>query len=232
MQHAEVLLTEDGAGDAADVGVHVLDDRFGKRRVEHDVGDGHPPARLEDPRDLPEDDRLVGDEVDDAIARHRVHCGVGDRERLEVAFAELDVREPGPRRVRPRLDEHRRRHVHADDPAGGSDGARREEGVDPRSRTEVDHRLAGLEREVRDRRSASEPQIRFVGEDGEIRRVITHPDGELLAPGPATAGAELLPLGDGAVTLLDDVDDGAWFDVAHFVLLEAAVATRGMPLIK
>ena len=69
----------------------------------------------------------------------RMHDG------LEPPFAELDVGEAVAERGAARAFEHRRRHVHADDAAGGPHARRGQEGVEARAGTQVQHRFSGLQ---------------------------------------------------------------------------------------
>jgi len=70
--------------------------RVGRRRFHDDVGELHPPSRPEHPVHLPDGGRLVGDEVDHAVADDHVDRVVGKRDVLDRALEELDVLDPGP----------------------------------------------------------------------------------------------------------------------------------------
>ena len=54
-----VGLFADGAGDAGAVQIHVAPGRLGEV-VDNNVGNQHPPARLEDARDFREDSAFLG----------------------------------------------------------------------------------------------------------------------------------------------------------------------------
>ena len=61
--------------------------------MDHDVGDLQAPARAQHPVDLVEHRVLVGHEVDDAVGDHDIDRRVGERQRLDQRFVQLDVRE-------------------------------------------------------------------------------------------------------------------------------------------
>ncbi len=80
----EVLLLE-RAREAADPELDAPADLGGHLATHDDVGDGEPPARLEDPERLAQDRVLVGGEVDDAVRDDHVDARVGERDRLDLA---------------------------------------------------------------------------------------------------------------------------------------------------
>jgi len=69
--------------------------------------------RLEHAAELPNDGVLVGAQVDHAVGEHDVGAGVGHRQRLGQALAELRVGRPNPGCVGPRLRKHGGGHIHS-----------------------------------------------------------------------------------------------------------------------
>ena len=133
--------------------------------------DSRPPG-LQHAERLAEDLGLVGDEVDDAVADDRVHGRVGDRQVLDLAEPELDVVEPALAAFRARALDHLGRHVDADDAAAWARRARGEEAVDAAAAAEVEHGLARLQREQRERVAAAEAEVGALGDRGEVVGVV------------------------------------------------------------
>eukprot|EP00962_Isochrysis_galbana_P003452 scaffold971_cov107-Isochrysis_galbana.AAC.6 len=88
---------------------------------------------------------LVGRQIDDTIGDDHVAPPVGQRQRLERPFQELDVGRPGLAGGLARLGYHLLRHVHAAHPAGRPDSRCGEQAVQPRPRPKIDDRLAWLQ---------------------------------------------------------------------------------------
>jgi hypothetical protein len=95
--------------------------------------------------------RLVGRKVDDAVGNHAVYAGVVDWRVLDVALAELGLREAVLCGEVTGLGQLGGGHVNADDAPVGPGGERGEEAVGARATAEVEHRLSG-----RDRRKVEE----------------------------------------------------------------------------
>jgi hypothetical protein len=113
--------------------------------VTDDVADPHPAARTQHTGDLAEHNLLVGRQNDHAIGDHDVDRFVVEREVLDGALEELDVRRARGMGVAAGQLDRLDVGVHAVDVAGGSDPARRQQGVEAASGAEVEHCLAGLE---------------------------------------------------------------------------------------
>ena len=99
-----------------------------------------PSAGPEHPRGLGQHLGLVAGEVDHAVGDHHVDACVGERELLEVALDELDVRDAGLGGVGARELEHLVGHVEPDRPCPsvrrvGRRSARRSPAPEPRSST-------------------------------------------------------------------------------------------------
>ena len=113
--------------------------------LRHDVRDGEPAARLQDPERLAEDAVLVGREVDDAVRDDDVDGVVGERDLLHRPLQELDVRRARLRLVLAGEGEHLVGHVEAVGLARRADPLRREEDVDAAAGAEVEDDLPLLE---------------------------------------------------------------------------------------
>ena len=138
-----------------------------QRILGDDVADADPAARPEDAGDLGEDGRLVGGEVDDAVADDDVDRLGGQRDGLDVALQELDVRRAGLGGVVLGEREHLVGHVEAERAAGRADPLGRQQDVDPAARPEVEHALAGMEVGDRGRVAAAERR-----EDRGVRQLV------------------------------------------------------------
>ena len=121
-----------------------------------DVGDPDAAAGAEDAGDLGEHPVLLGREVDDAVRDHDVDARGRERDVLDDALEEVDVRGPGFPRVLLREREHLVGHVEAVDRARRARHARREEDVDAASRAEVEDGLALVELDHGERVAAAE----------------------------------------------------------------------------
>lgn len=84
-------------------------------------------------------------EVDHAVGDHDVDAGVGERDVLEVALQELDVRDTGVDRVAPGQVQHLGRHVEADRQPAGPDPAGTDQDIGPGTGPEVQDDLAGVQ---------------------------------------------------------------------------------------
>src|SRR6185369_12120589 len=84
-----------------------------------DVGDGEAAAGFEDTVDFAEDGRLVGDEVDHAVADDAVHAARGQGQLVDRGEMELDVGEALLGGVVAGTLDHLGGHVDADGLAGG-----------------------------------------------------------------------------------------------------------------
>ena len=151
LQQGPILVPRERAGDAARPAqrrAHLL---FAHRQiaqvaVDDDVGDRHPAPWAQHPERLAQHARLVGRQVHDAVGEDHIHRGVGQRQLLDVALAELHVRHAEPGRVAARQLQHLVRHVHAVDEARGSHALGGQEHVDPAAGAQVHDHLAGPQR--------------------------------------------------------------------------------------
>ena len=152
-----VLAERQGAGDAAHVGPPLGPLVRTQVVVGDDVADPDSAACPEDPGHLPEDRRLVGSQVDHAVADDNVDRLSRQRDRLDLALEELDVGRAGFGRVAPSQGQHLVGHVQAErstgrpDPAGGQEHVDPAAGAkvqDPVARAQVGHRrgIAATER--------------------------------------------------------------------------------------
>ena len=113
-------------GDAADVGA-ALGALLGAQRVlGDDVADPDPAAGPQHSRDLAEHGRLVGRQVDDAVADDDVDRLRRQRDRLDVALQELHVRRARLGGVALGEREHLVGHVETEGPACRADALRGE----------------------------------------------------------------------------------------------------------
>ena len=116
----------------------------------------------------------------------------------------------GLRGVRAGLQHHLHRHVHADDAARRTHGARGEEAVKPRAAAEVEDRLAGAQRGDGVRVAAAQPEVGTDGSGGDFLSAVTQclrADGGR-ATTTATGGGGVRPAvgrtcGDGGVGFAD-----------------------------
>ena len=161
----------EGARDAARVRA-ALGALLGRQAVlGHDVGDAHAAAGPQDAGDLAEHRRLVGRQVDHAVADDDVDRLGRERDGLDVALEELDVGRAGLGGVALGEGEHLVGHVEADRAARGPDPLRGQQHVDAPARTEVEHALALVELGDRDRVAAAERrQHRGVRQLGPLKR--------------------------------------------------------------
>ena len=211
-----------GARNAADVGEQIDRDRVGETACEDDIGDDHPATRTEDAGDLTKDDRLVGHEVDDAVAGDGVHGRIVDRKRLKPAVPEVDLTVSSLGRIDASPLQHLGGHVDADDPASVADVPRRKEGVDAGARAEVEDRLARHEIEKVDRSPAAKTEVGSLRKLLEVGGLITDLRGR---SGRGSAASGRFPGGDPSISLADLVDDlpgvvgKRGLDVVHGALL-------------
>lgn len=106
-------------GCAADTGGPqrgVAGDALGQLLVAHDVRERQPSAGAQRPRGCGEYRRFFRGEVDHAVGDHAVESAIVERWALDVACAELDLREAGLVGESPRLGELLVGHVDVDDP--------------------------------------------------------------------------------------------------------------------
>src|SRR5690606_15284690 len=122
----EVLAAGQRAGDAAGVVAALGALRGVEVVLGDDVGDDEAPARCEDAVRLAQHRGLVHGEVDHAVGDDDVHRGVGQRQPLDEALVDLDVRRAGLGDVAAGEGDHLRRHVDAVDAPGGADRPRGE----------------------------------------------------------------------------------------------------------
>ena len=105
-QLGAVVVLVERAGDAANPEHHALADRVRHFAADDDVGNGEAAAGLEHAERLAQDAVLVGGKIDDAVRDDHVDRIVGQRNVLDFAFEELDIRRrppsagsPGPARA-------------------------------------------------------------------------------------------------------------------------------------
>ena len=140
-----ILALRESPGDAADVAAPLAALVDGEAILGDDVGDADPAAGLEHARDLGQDGRLVGREVHDAVRDHDVDRFGRQRDVLDQALEEVDVRRARLPRVSLREREHLVGHVQAVDGSRGPDPLRGEEDVDASTGAEVEDGLALVE---------------------------------------------------------------------------------------
>lgn len=110
------LLRGYGAGDAADPARHVSAGVVVHVRAGYDIGDGESTTGSQDPGGFEHHDVLIGSKVDHTVGQHDVDAGVGQRDVLQVALDELDVRDAGIGGVTPGQVKHLGGHVEAATP--------------------------------------------------------------------------------------------------------------------
>ena len=118
--------------------------RVGELVIGDNVADSQATARPEDPVHLGEHPRLVRGQVDNAVRDHDVDGVRGERDLLDIALQELDVRRAGLVAVLDRQSEHLLGHIEPVHLASRSDALGREQHVDTAARPEVEHGLAGM----------------------------------------------------------------------------------------
>jgi len=106
-----------------------------------DVGDPDPTTRCEHPEHFGEHRGLVGRQVDHAVGDDDIHRGIGQRNVLDGARAELHIARTGLGGVCPGQGEHLLGHVHAVGEAGVPDPAGGQQHVDAPTRTQIQHPL-------------------------------------------------------------------------------------------
>jgi hypothetical protein len=121
------------------------------------------PARLQHARDLGEDGRLVGHQVDHAVAGDGVDAPSLDRQPLEPSLPEVDVGHAGLRRRGTRALQHLGRHVHSDHAPRAPHLFRAMRASRPGPGAEVHHGLARLELQVTERHPAAQAEVGFFG---------------------------------------------------------------------
>jgi len=104
-----------------------------------------PAARFQRPEGLAEYLALVGREIDDAVGQDHVGGGLGHRQVLDLAEAELHLRVAALICIAARLGDHLRRHVDADDVAVRSDGLGRQEAIQAAAGAQIQHRFADFQ---------------------------------------------------------------------------------------
>ena len=158
-----VLCKRQRAGNAADV-APARGALLGRERVVgDDIADADPPAGSKDAGDLAEDRRLVGREVDDAVADHDVDRRRGEGDRLDRAADEFDVVDARVGGIPDGESQHLVGHVDAEGTARGTHTTGREDHVDPAAGAEVEDALTLAELGDRSGIAAAEA--------GEERRV-------------------------------------------------------------
>src|SRR5206468_8926396 len=168
-----VVHLQRGSRDAADVGLDRLTRLLRQRFLQNEVAHQNAPTGSQHPERLAEDAVLLGGEVHHAIRHDDIDRRIRYRQMLDFAEAELDVRVASLRRVFPGAVDHRGCHVHADDAPLRSDLARRQEGIDPRARAEIEHGLTAAYFGQPDRVSASQAQIRSCWYRGGVGRAVS-----------------------------------------------------------
>jgi hypothetical protein len=130
LQAGPELREAQGAGDATRVGAAL--GAFGWREgvVGDDVGDADPSPRPQDAGDLAEDRRLVGSEINDAVADDDVNRGRREWNGFDVTAQPLDVGGSGGGRVALSQGQHLVGHVQAEGTAGWPDALGRQQDVD------------------------------------------------------------------------------------------------------
>ena len=113
------------------------------------VGHGKAPARLQDPKGLPENTVFVCRKVDDAVRNDDIHRVVGQRDVLNFTFQELDIFDSSLALVFIREREHFVGHVETVGFAGGADSFRGEQHIYAAARAEVKDDFAWVQ--VRER---------------------------------------------------------------------------------
>lgn len=91
-----------------------------------DVGNAYTSARHQDPEHLGQHGRLVGRQVDHAVGDHHIYCTVRQRDVLDGALQEFDVRGAGLGFVGIRQIQHLVSHVDSVGVAGRPDTSCRE----------------------------------------------------------------------------------------------------------
>ena len=146
----------ESAGDAADPQFHAAPDVGRHVAADDDVGDRESAARFQHAEGLAQHGIFVAREIDHAVGDDHVHRVVRQRNGLDRALQELDVRGAGLPLVLPRERQHLVGHVEAVRLAGRADAFGRQQHVDAAARSEIQHRLARFEREQRGRIAAAE----------------------------------------------------------------------------
>ena len=135
----------------------------------HDVADPDPTTRAQHASDLGGGRLLVGGQHDDAVGDHDVDRRVLQRHLLDRAVEELHVGRPGVGRVATGQLQHLAGRVETVREPARTDPPRRQQHVDPASRAEVQHDLAGTQVGDGHRVATTEaPAHGRVGHAGEV----------------------------------------------------------------
>lgn len=113
--------------------------------LHQNVADLKTTARFEHARHFLKRSKLVRKQVEHAIRDNDVSPPIGHGQRLGKALVKADVREFALGRTFPGARQHGESHVDANDTAGGSDHACRDQAIDARTAPDVDDRLSGVE---------------------------------------------------------------------------------------
>ena len=114
LEQAAQLSFQESAGNSAGPEGDVRFAILRHRRCDHDVGELHASAGLEDAVGLGEHGCFVRTEIDDAIRDHDVGGGVWERQLFQVRLAKPDMAQAQHGGVVSSLVHHRPRHIDSD----------------------------------------------------------------------------------------------------------------------
>ena len=174
------------------------------------VGHGQAPAGFEDPECLAQNGVLVRRQVDHAVRDDHVDGAVGQRNRLDRAFEEFDIRGARLLLILASQCQHLVGHIQPVHLAGRADALGRQQHVDAATRSEIEHRVSRFERQ--ERRRIAAPERRGHGVRRQIlclaRRIEVRADRIAAAAGDRPAAARFADgARDGAVFVADRVMD-------------------------
>src|SRR5262245_57780752 len=142
LDHPPVAVLLRSAADTGRPERGVADDAFRQLHLRHDVGDGKPAARFQQPRSLAKHLRFVGGQIDDAIADHGVGHAARQWSFLDVAPDVGHVRKAVAITQPLRLGSLLVGHIDAGDLSAWTHLQGSDEGVHSGAAAEVHHDLA------------------------------------------------------------------------------------------
>ena len=145
LKFVAVLGVFEGAGNAAYPEQDAAANLGGDLAARYHVGDGEPPAGLQDAERFAQNAVFVGRKIDYAIRDDHVDAVVGERDVLDFAFQKFDVFDSGFALVFVRERQHLVGHVEAVGLAGGADSLRGEQHVDASAGAEIENDFAGVQ---------------------------------------------------------------------------------------
>src|SRR5437867_10316580 len=144
-QQPAVFTLFQGTGNASNLTLHLHSHLISNRSPAHDVRNGKPPARLQDPKRLSEHTPFVGREIDYAVGDDHIDRILGQWHIFDFSLEKLDILRPRFALVLARELQHLVRHIETVGLSCRTDPPGREQNVDPASGSEVEDGFAFAE---------------------------------------------------------------------------------------